>query len=101
MPRPRYGALLSEGLRTMSRSGGPARPRPVLSAAPPRLFNVDEHFGRATEAHAGVESHDARCGFLIVRAEAVLSTVRCVEIRMSLKNEVGLTGEPEARVLEM
>src|SRR6202166_3962848 len=66
-----------------------------------RLFNVDEQFGGVAEARAGVQRHQARGCFFVTRAEAMRAAVERAEVGMRLKNEVGLTGEPEARVLEM
>jgi len=54
-----------------------------------------------SEADAGVEREDARSGFIVMGTEAVGAAVGGVERRMSLKNEVGLGGEPEAGVVEM
>ena len=101
MPRPRYGALLNSGLRTMSRSVFPAKPRPVLSAVAASFFDVNQKLGGIVEPHAGVERHDSRSGFVIVWTEAVLPAVVGVKAGMSLEDEVRLPGEPEARVLEM
>ena len=65
------------------------------------FFNVHQQFGGVVQAHTGVERHYAGSGFLVVRAKAVRAAVERRKIGMGLKNEVGLTGEPEARVLEM
>ncbi len=65
------------------------------------LFNIDQHLEGVVEAHAGIQRHQARGGFLITRTEAMRAAVGRVKVGMGLKNEVGLAGEPEARVLEM
>ncbi len=66
-----------------------------------RLFNVDQQFGGAVETHAGVERHHTRGGLLVARAEAMRTAVERAEVGMGLKNEIGLTREPETRVLEV
>ena len=101
MPRPRYGALLNSGLRTMSRSVLPARPKARAERGAAGFFDVHQKLGGIVEPHAGVERHDSRGGFLIVRTEAVRPAVVGVKVGMSLEDEVRLPGEPEARVLEM
>src|ERR1019366_6870602 len=53
------------------------------------------------EPHAGVERHDSRSGFVIMRTEAIRPAVVGVKSGMSLKDEVHLPGEPEARAAEM
>jgi len=53
------------------------------------------------EAHAGVEGHHSGRGLFIIGAETVLAAVGRAEARMRLEDEVGLTGDPEARVLDV
>jgi len=65
------------------------------------FFDIHQDLGGIVEPHAGVKRHHARRGFLIARAEAVLSAVGSVKVRVSLEDEIRLAGEPEARVLEM
>src|SRR5690242_20303975 len=98
MPRPRYGALLSRGLRTMSRLGAPAIPRPVVKAAPP---------ASSISTRSSVESFrrmpvysviTTRCRLLVVGIEAIGPTIGCAERRMRLKDEICLPGEPVTRV---
>src|SRR6202043_3825946 len=56
-----------------------------------RLFDVDEQFGGVAEAHSGVQSHQARGGFFIARAETMRAAVESAEIGVGLKDEIGLT----------
>src|ERR1035437_8819364 len=53
------------------------------------------------EPHAGVERHDSRSGCVIMRTESIRPAVVGVKSGMSLKDEVHLPGEPEARAAEM
>ena len=101
MPRPRYGALLSEGIAHDVEIGVARQAEAGAERGAAGFFDVDQDLGGVVEAHAGVERHHAGGGLLVVRAEAMRAAVERGEIGMGLKNEIGLPGEPEARVLEM
>src|ERR1700683_5047026 len=75
--------------------------KPVARGCSARLLNVNQNLGGVAHTDSGIESHHAGGRLLVMWAEAVRATVESRKIGMRLKNEVGLTGEPEARVLKM
>ena len=70
-------------------------------SGPAGFFNIDQKLGRVVDAHARVERHDARCGFLVVGTQAVRAAVERGKGRMRLEDEIRLAGKPEARILEV
>src|SRR6202050_3179278 len=73
----------------------------VAKGCSARLLNVNQNLGGVAHTDSGIESHHAGGRLLVMWAEAMRATVESRKIGMRLKNEVGLTGEPEARVLKM
>jgi len=65
------------------------------------FFEVKKKLSGTVETNARVEGEDTRGGFFVVWGEAVRAAIKSAERRVRLKNEIGLTGEPEASAFEV
>src|SRR5271166_3435230 len=67
----------------------------------PCFFDINQQLGRVVKAQAGVERQHPRRSLFVVRTQTMDAAVESRERRMSLKDEIRLPGQPEARVFKM
>src|ERR1035438_2578299 len=93
--------LAEQGIAHDVEIGVARKAESLTEGRPTGLLEIDQKLEGIVEPHAAVERDYARSAFLIVWAEAVRPAVERAKIGMSLENEVGLTGEPEACALDV
>src|SRR5579863_9968603 len=97
----KIGSLAEQRIADDVEVGVAGQAEALAQGRPAGLFGIYQQFRGIVDPDSGVESEDAGRGFFVMRIETVRPAVKRVKLRVSLNDPVGLSGKPEARVLEM